>query len=199
MSVQDSIIEKAVYLFMRYGVKSVSMDDVARELGISKKTLYQHFTTKEELLIKTLEFHQGCELSAIGEIRSKSGNALQEIVEIARMITQQLQQMSPSLIFDLKKYHPEAWKVLEDMEHKHIYGIIRENLEKGIAQGLYRDDFNLEIMTRFYLGSFSMLIDDHLLPPGEFPRDKVFQEYIYHYLRGIASPMGMQYLEKYMF
>ncbi len=195
---QESILEKAVHLFMRYGVKSVSMDDLARELGISKKTLYQYFDTKETLLLRTLEFNQSCELGEIQKIKSRVDNALQEIVEIAKMVVTQLQQMSPSLIFDLKKYHPEAWRVLENMQLQHIYAVIKENLEKGIAQGLYRNDFDIEVMTRFYLSSFHNLIDEKLFPPVEFPRGKVFQEYIHHYLRGIVSPMGLRYLEKYL-
>lgn len=183
---------------MRYGVKSVSMDDLARELGISKKTLYQYFDTKETLLLQTLEFNQACELGEIQKIKARVDNALQEIVEIAKMVVSQLQQMSPSLIFDLKKYHPEAWKILENMQLKHIYEVIKENLEKGIAQGLYRSDFDLEVMTRFYLSSFHTLLDEKIFPSSEFPRGKVFQEFIRHYLRGIVSPTGLRYLEKYL-
>ena len=195
---QESILEKAVHLFMRYGVKSVSMDDLARELGISKKTLYQYFDTKETLLLRTLEFNQSCELGEIQKIKARVDNALQEVVEIARMVVSQLQQMSPSLIFDLKKYHPEAWKILEEMQLTHVYSLIKENLERGIAQGLYRSDFDLEVMARFYLSSFHTLLDEKNFPPQEFSRGKVFQEFIRHYLRGIVSPLGLKYLEKYL-
>jgi AcrR family transcriptional regulator len=198
MSTPTAILEKAEHLFMRYGVKSVSMDDVAREMGISKKTLYQYFSTKEELIIETLQYNQKCELTTIGAIRAKASNALEEMVEIARMIIRQLQQMSPSLIFDLKKYHPEAWKVMEAMERTHIYGILRENLENGIKQGLYRSEFNPDILARIYLTSINVVIDDQLFPPETYPTDQVFREYIHHYLRGIVSPTGAQFLEKYM-
>lgn len=182
---------------MRYGVKSVSMDDVARELGISKKTLYQYFATKEDLLIQTLQHNRRCELAHIADTLAKAGNALEEIVEIARMVIRSLQKISPSLIFDLKKYHPEAFKVLENTTRTDIYERIRANLEKGIAQGLYLPDLDVEIMARIHVNSFNLIMDERLFPDN-IPKDQVFREYIMHYLRGIISPLGLQYLQKYM-
>ena len=197
MDNQRTILEKAESLFMRYGVKSVSMDDVARELGISKKTLYQHFATKEDLLIQTLQHNRRCELAYIADTLAKAGNALEEIVEIAHMVIRSLKKISPSLIFDLKKYHPEAFKVLEDTTRTDIYERIRANLEKGIAQGLYLPHLDVEIMARIHVNSFNLIMDERLFPDN-IPKDQVFREYIMHYLRGIISPLGLQYLEKYM-
>lgn len=197
MDIQQVILEKAESLFMRYGVKSISMDDVARALGISKKTLYQHFATKEELLIQTLEHNRQCELALIQHTLTHSDNALVEIVEIAKMVIRQLERVSDSLIFDLKKYHPDAFKILEDTRRTHIYEHIRRNLEKGIQQGLYLDTLDIEIMARIHVNSFNLMMDDKLFPES-LPKHHIFREYILHYLRGIVTPLGLQYLEKYM-
>lgn len=182
---------------MRLGVKSVSMDDVARELGISKKTLYQYFPTKEDLIVRTLEFHRRCERDQIAEVLAHADNALDEMVSLAKMAIRQLQKISPSLIFDLKKYHPDAFRFLEESHRKEAFEHIRQNLEKGISQGLYLPGIHVDIMARIHVQSFNLLLDEQLFPE-DLPRAQILREYIMHYLRGLVTPMGLQYLEKYM-
>ena len=197
MEPQQQILEKAEGLFMRLGVKSVSMDDVARELGISKKTLYQYFPTKEDLIVRTLEFHRRCERDQIAEVLAHADNALDEMVSLAKMAIRQLQKISPSLIFDLKKYHPDAFRFLEESHRKEAFEHIRQNLEKGISQGLYLPGIHVDIMARIHVQSFNLLLDEQLFPE-DLPRAQILREYIMHYLRGLVTPVGLQYLEKYM-
>lgn len=194
---KQSILKKAEALFLRLGIKSVSMEDVAGELGISKKTLYQFFESKEDLLFQAMREHH-CERSEeVSSICKRSEDALQEILNIARVVILHIQQISPAAIFDLKKYYPEAWAMVEDLRRDHIYKVLRENIEKGIHQGLYREDIDPEIITRFYLSSISSFSDENLFPSVEFPRDRLFREFIFYHLRGVVSARGLEKLKEY--
>src|SRR6185369_7288393 len=107
--IKDRILKGAMELFMKYGVRSVSMDDIARHLSVSKKTLYQYFADKEEIVTTVAEFHLGHERNQYDSIRSVSENAIDELVKISVCIKKDLQKMNPALLFDLQKYHPKAW------------------------------------------------------------------------------------------
>ena len=195
---KDTILKKAEALFMRLGLKSVSMDDVARELGISKKTLYQFFDSKEDLIMQVISRHRCEESESVANICRESSDALREMLAIARHEIVQFQQMSPATIYDLKKYYPEAWRIVEHEQRDYIYGILKANIDRGIAEGLYRDDFNADILARLYVGSIHWLVDDELFPPTEFHWAQLYREFIYYHLRGIASGKGLKKLEAYI-
>ena len=106
----DDIIVKVSELYMKYGIKSVSMDDVARELGISKKTLYQHFTDKDELVQKVVDYHMDMQEQEMKKIACAGHNAIEELLMVSKNITQLLKQTNPSVTYDLQKYYPETWR-----------------------------------------------------------------------------------------
>ena len=192
------IMRRAEALFMRYGIKSVSMDDIARELGISKKTLYQFFENKEDLILRTIESHLHDEVCDMDLIQAGAANALQEIMLLARHIIGQFQELTPSVVYDLKKYYPEAWGMIDKMQREHVYQSILDNLKRGMTEGDYRRDLNPEIMARLHVGSLYLPIDQSLFPVREFQPDQVFKEYIYHFVRGVASEQGLDKMTKYL-
>ncbi len=192
------IISKAKSLFMRFGLKSVSMDDVTRELGISKKTLYQHFESKEDLIMQTIQRHQCAESEAVAQICRQATDALQEMLAIARHVIVQFQQMSQATIFDLKKYYPEAWHMVEQVQRDYIYKVLKTNIDRGISEGLYRSDFNSDILARLYVGSMHWLMDEELFPSSEFHWAQLYREFIHYHLRGIASDKGLEKLHAYI-
>lgn len=195
---RKQIMRRAESLFMRYGIKSVSMDDIARELGISKKTLYQFFENKEDLILKTIESHLQDEVCDMDLIISHATNALQEIMLLARHIIGQFQELTSSVVYDLKKYYPEAWNLIDHMQRDHVYKSILDNLKRGVAEGDYRSDLNPEIMARLHVGSLYLPIDQSLFPVREFQPDQVFKEYIYHFVRGVASEQGLVKINEYL-
>ena len=195
---KTSILRKAEMLFMRLGLKSISMDDVARELGISKKTLYQFFQSKEDLVLQTIQRHQCTEAEDIKRICEASTDALKEMLDIARHVLVQFQQMSPSTVFDLKKYYPEAWRIVEQVQREHVYGILKANMERGIREGLYRNDFDTNIMARLYVGSVRWLLDEELFPHAQFHWAQLYREFIHYHLRGIVSQEGLKKLKTYI-
>ena len=191
---KHTILKKAEELFLRFGVKSVSMDDLARDLGISKKTLYQLFESKEDLILQTIEQHQCEQEEAVNSLCRQDGDALEEIFNIVRRVLLHMRQVSPATIFDMKKYYPEAWSRIEQMQREHIYRVLRQNLENGIRQSLYREDIDPEIIARLYLGNIASLMNESLFPLEEFSRDRLYREFILYHLRGIVSAKGLERL-----
>src|ERR1035437_7762352 len=144
------IIEKAGKLFMQFGIRSQTMDDIARELGISKKTLYQYVTDKEDLVQKTFFLHFENEKCCIKTIHDNYVNAIEEMFEISKHVSEHLKVIHPSINYDVKKYHPNAWKIFLEYRNKFIYKTISENMEKGIKEELYRQNLNIPVLTRLY-------------------------------------------------
>lgn len=180
-------------LFMRCGIKSLTMDDIARELGISKKTLYLYCKDKEELIIKSFSNHFKCEEVFHEDIRSRNLNAIDEIFKISKHVAGMLQNLHPSVQYDLRKYYPEAWKIFSEYKKNFMLKCVAENMEKGKKEGLYRDTLNIPIVARFHIARIDVVFDGEVFPPNQFNFQEVFFELIRYHIRGIASPKGIDY------
>ncbi|MFI5173003.1 MAG: TetR/AcrR family transcriptional regulator [Chitinophagales bacterium] len=196
MSEEAKILERCERLFMRYGIKSVTMDDVSRELGISKKTLYQYFENKEQLVYKITVNHFESQNLTIHGILHNAKTAIDEMIGIAGWMNNMSKNLNPSLMFDLKKYHPESWQVFINHRNNEVYNSIKHNLERGIKEGLYREDLNVEIITRIYIARVEMFIDNEIFPYDKFPPEKTFSVFMDYHIRGIATQKGIKLLEK---
>lgn len=125
-----TILEKVHQLFMKYGLKSVSMDDISRQLGISKKTLYQCVENKRDLIKEVFQKHIEEEEAAISEIVAKSKDAVDEMIGIARFVTALLREISPTTLYDMQKYYGDIWGMMEALHQDHIYTVIKTNLDR---------------------------------------------------------------------
>ena len=150
-TLDNRILIKAESLFLRYGIKSVSMDDIARELGISKKTLYQSVENKKDLLMQVIQAHVANELEAMNTIQKEATDAIDEMLRITQYVLPTLRQMSPTVIYDMQKYYQEVWQLIEAYHNEEIFDMIKTNLERGINEDVYRDDFNTDIVAKLYL------------------------------------------------
>jgi TetR/AcrR family transcriptional regulator, cholesterol catabolism regulator len=193
---EQHIIEQAGRIFMRLGVRSVNMDDIAQHLRMSKKTIYQFVKDKNELVEKSVKQICDHHRASICGIREKGHNAIDENFEIARFIAGQLGQMHPSIHFDLQKYHPEAWDLLQRTERADIMECVTANMKKGIEEGLYREDLNIPVISRIYIARFDVTFDGQLFPASEFNFNEVVWELFLYHIRGIASDKGIRYLVK---
>ena len=196
MSEENKILDRCERLFMRYGIKSVTMDDVSHELGISKKTLYQYFENKEELVYKITLNHFTSQNHSIEQIIHHSKTAIDEMFGIAGWMNTLSKNLNPSLMFDLRKYHPQSWQVFINHRNNEVYNCIKHNLERGIHEGLYREDLNIEIITRIYIARVEMFIDNEIFPYDKFPPEKTFIVFMDYHIRGIATQKGIKLLEK---
>ncbi|RLD22732.1 MAG: hypothetical protein DRI69_00300 [Bacteroidetes bacterium] len=194
---REEVLEGAKELFLRYGIKSITMDDVAREMGISKKTLYQHVKNKTDLIERIIHQHIHDEKKCLSELPGQAHDAIEQVLMIAQYVVQILRGMRPTTMFDLKKYYRECWNMMEEFQHEYMYEMIRGNIEQGVKEGLYKDDLDADIIAKLYIGKTMLLTDEKLFPVGEYDRDKLFTEFIQYHLRGIVSEKGTKQLETY--
>ena len=191
---KDTII-KVSELYLKYGIKSVTMDDVARELSISKKTLYQYFKDKDELVKKVIEYHVSFLHKEMQNLISKKVNAIEELLLVSKFTSQFLKQINPSVTYDLKKYYPEIWKNINLGQRDHIFCSIKENMKKGIKEGLYRKDLNIDIIAHFYLFRIEMSQTFDLIAESKYSYEDIFNTSFNYHIRGIANQKGIDYLE----
>ncbi|MBP9151095.1 MAG: TetR/AcrR family transcriptional regulator [Flavobacteriales bacterium] len=191
----QNIIDQAIVLFMQYGVKSLTMDDIARHLGISKKTLYQVVSDKSELVTRGIQCYIDRDISQLNRMHIESENAIEEMFMIAQSMSGLLKQMHPSILFDLEKYYPKAFAQFEQYKLKDMLECVSQNIEDGIAQGYYRENINIPIVARLYIGRMDDIFDQKLFPASEYNIKDVYLEAIRYHIRGIASEKGMEYLK----
>lgn len=189
-----NILQGALGVFMRLGIKSVNMDDVAGNLGISKKTLYKYVTDKDDLVNKITRLHCEMEDRAMDAICARGLNAIDESFEMTTFIMGLLRQIHPSVLFDLQKYHPESMKEMMLNRQEKIKECISRNLEKGIQEGHYRDDLVVEIVCKIYLTVVTTLFTESSYTDKGHSLPRVYLEMFRYHIRGIASEKGLQYL-----
>lgn len=190
------LIERVEALFFKYGIKSLTMDDIANELGISKKTLYQLVESKDDLVLRVLTKHIGCRKDQCISMSTGSSNAIEEIFNVLEYNAQELGKMKTNIINDLQKYHHEAWIMIRKFHNEFVLKIIRENMLRGREEGLYRDNFDVNIIARMHLGAAFLLFDEELFPEGATQRVVLFKEFMMHFLHGIVSQKGLNYIKK---
>lgn len=196
MDLRENILTKARTMFMRYGIRSVTMDDLARDLGISKKTLYQHIDNKEDLIKQIFEYDMHEERQLVEELVKTSPNAIEEIFGLARYVIAQLRELSDTVVYDLQKYYGIIWKKMEALHQELTTQTIKENLKRGIEEGLYRKGLNIEIVAKLYSGNISLIIDEGLFPLKKFNKENLFRVFIKYHLHGIVSEKGLKYLKE---
>src|SRR5687768_17399717 len=131
INIKEKILKGAEDLFTKYGVRSISMDDIARHLSVSKKTLYQHFADKEDIVTMTCKAHLERNNKEFDQVRDNAKNAIEELANLSICLKRNMQDMNPSLLFDLQKYHPRAWGVWLNRKNKTIRELVVRNLRQG--------------------------------------------------------------------
>jgi TetR/AcrR family transcriptional regulator, cholesterol catabolism regulator len=181
---------------MRYGVKSMTMDDVARHLTISKKTLYQYVSDKNDLVLKSMSRIIEHEKAVAQHLCDAHKNAIDMLFALSKDVASKYNQMHPSVNYDLQKYHPEAWSLFREFQTKFVTDCIQENIERGIKQGLYRDNLDPFLIAHFYSSKLHMCSDGELFPADKYSFSKIHLEMMRYHIRGIASEKGLDYLKK---
>ncbi len=196
MEKKVEIISAATMLFMKYGIKSLTMDDISRRLGISKKTLYQYVTDKKDLVKQGVGLLIEHEKTMLCQALDGSKTAIDELIEVTRCVSSETGEMHPSVIFDLQKYHPDAWKLMENHKKNFIYNMMLENLKRGINEGYYRENLDPFIITNIYIG----MVDNMLNPENPIHKsmsiDNLHKEIIRYHIKGIANEKGLEYLKR---
>jgi TetR/AcrR family transcriptional regulator, cholesterol catabolism regulator len=173
------------------------MDDIANSLGISKKTIYQYYADKDELVdaVVDAEFTKNegiCEFD-----RQNSKNAIHEIFMAMDMVVEMFSSMNPSLIFDMQKYYPKAFQKFHKHKNDYLYNVIRDNIIRGVSEELYRQEMNVDIISRFRVESITIPFNPEFHNKMKYNMAQIEEEFIIHFLFGMASPKGYKMILKY--
>jgi TetR/AcrR family transcriptional regulator, cholesterol catabolism regulator len=189
---KENIIERASAQFLLLGIKSVSMDDICSDLGISKKTIYQIFPTKEMLVDLVITKFIDEEKAVILHLQEVSVNAVDEMTQVAEYAVSFFNQVRPILLHDLQKYYKHSWEKVLQMQSTFIKNQIKANLERGKSEGTYREDMDPEIISNLYVVKAKSLTGQHILSMSDQDRDKLIKQHMLYHIHGILSDAGRE-------
>ena len=197
MEVKDKIVAVADDLFMRLGIRSVTMDDVARELAMSKKTLYLYFDNKDHLVTAVAERHLEKEKEEFDEIAKTAENAIDELHRIAKCLRDHIVKMNPSTLYDIQKYHRNAWNLYLSFKNSFIRGNVEANIVKGKKEGYYRENINPAILSRFRVEQVQMIFDNKIFPTDQFEFAEVQMQLFDHFVHGLLTETGKELYQRF--
>ncbi len=193
----ERIIQGGEELFLTAGIKSVTMDDIAKHLGMSKKTIYQFFKDKNELVIALVKKKLQEDEDHMCALISKSGNVIEEMINMMKCSEDIFSRINPIVIHDMQKYHPQAWQQFQDFKATVIVRTLEELLTKGIQQGYIRPDIDVKIMARMRVMQVEMGFNTNIFPLAEFSPWKVQYQLLEHFNFGICTLKGFKLLDEY--
>jgi AcrR family transcriptional regulator len=190
------IIEGAHKLFTNNGIRNVSMDDVARSLGMSKKTIYQYVENKTDLLKHILDFIMENVETKISEIENRDLNAIDVLLDMSKIVGEKIMKFNPVVSFELEKYFPSVFETYKTRKKQMMKEFIRKNIEKGIREGYYRSDLNSEVVAHLYFEKIEDLYKPDILEQENFTFEDLFKVMFENHIRGISNEKGIKYFEK---
>jgi len=198
MTVQERILETALRMFRTIGIKNVTMFDIARECGISKKTVYEHFTDKAELIQAGIRTLLGTLREEMTNDRNEAADAIDEVIRTTANIQARARTMNPVMLYEVQKYHPEIAKEIEQFRRDAVLQNIRGNLQRGMEEGLFNSHFNIDIIARMRQLQLETVFDPLQYPAAEFELHEVMQELTTNYIMGIATLKGRKLAGQYL-
>jgi len=187
---RKEIAEKVCKLYREYGIKSVTMDDVSRSLGISKKTLYTYFSDKRDLVVGVMEVNEHNRAIDFSVPQKKNTNAIEELFFYYKIQVQMIKDHKPSFIYDLKKYYPDLFQNFQEKKRKRILENVRKNLVKGKKEGLYRKDMDESVISRLNLMRIEGIMNSTTFKLDEIVSPEFFSEVFKYHVYGIVNDAG---------
>ncbi|CAA6799628.1 MAG: Transcriptional regulator [uncultured Aureispira sp.] len=189
------IIDTSESLFKKYGIRSVTMTDIASKLGMSKKTLYVHIENKQDLVSKIMQRYISRNKEMCLCIQKEAKNALDELLKFSLYTQQQVDDINLSILYDLKKYYRLVWQLLDDFNRKEVLMMVETNLKKGVEEGLYRQDLDVSLVSRLHISLMPILSNEDLFPINDFPTQQLHREFMRYHIHGIVSEKGRELLK----
>ncbi len=189
------ILQAARDMFSEYGIRSVSIDDICKAVGISKKTLYQYFDNKAELVESLLMHEIEDVMKDVEGVKEQAANAIQALLLVSKTICRLSMHKKPSAAFDLKKYYPDLHKKFVSIKRQHAFEGIRMNMERGIKEGYYREDLNIELVANIYVQKIEQMHELEFSGERKFTADKIFEVMFENHIRGISNSKGIEVFE----
>ncbi|HEU4716283.1 MAG TPA: TetR/AcrR family transcriptional regulator [Bacteroidia bacterium] len=197
METKERIVSAAFELFFRYGIKSVTMDDIAKHLSMSKKTIYQFFRDKDEVVHTLMERALEEDHRDFENISKNSENVVESVFVMMKKMHDIFSNINPNIFYDLRKYHPKTWDLFHRFKTEFVMGMVESELEKGKKEGLVRADINSRVLSRLRGEEIEMGFDPSLFPPDKFRILDVQLALTEHFLYGICTLKGHKLINKY--
>ncbi|MEO6221347.1 MAG: TetR/AcrR family transcriptional regulator [Ginsengibacter sp.] len=197
MEVKDRIKQKADELYRKYGIKSVTMDEIASQLGVSKKTIYHSFSDKDELvdavIVDMLTYNREC----CQKDKARAQNAIQEVYLAMEMLQTMFENMNPSILFDIERNHPVTYEKFRQHKYKYLFQVVKDNIERGKKEELYRPEINSDVVAKVRLETMMLPFNEELFPKIDYSLVYLEQQLIEYYLFGLVSLKGYKLILKY--
>ena len=190
---REQILKGIAQLYMRYGIKSVTMDSIANELRISKKTLYEIFENKHDIVKMVVSTHIDNEKKIMEDIINTSENAIETMINISKSIIDIYSKLRPTVLYDLKRFYPDVWQLAEDFNNNYTRNMIEENLIQGKNEGYYRDEIEPEILSTLYTMQLKVFSDETEASLEKYDFNQLIRQFFEYHLYGIMSYKGVKY------
>lgn len=197
MADKKTVLEHAARMFLRNGIRVITMDDIANELGISKRTLYDIFESKELIISQIVDTHIENENSAFDKILKQSENSIDMMLKLSKFIFVMYNKLHPSVLSDLKKYYSVIWQRIEKFHNDSIRQIIEVNLKKGIEEQLYRSNIDPVIISMFYVKQLQLFSDEENIHFEKKSKTEVIEQFVDHNMYGLMTLKGTKYFEQH--
>jgi len=195
---REQIIEIATKAFLHYGFKNVTVDEIARQAGISKKTLYKEFSKKDDVVLASVQFYNERHWQEMLEIMDSSKNAIEELVGVFFHMAKMFKGMNPVCFIDLQRYYSKAFKYMENFKETKLHDCIKDNLDRGIQEGLFRENINAEIIATYRMESVFMLMHAGIFNKREHDLVEINKQIFELYMFGISTLKGHKLISKYL-
>jgi len=195
MDVRKRILTEATNLFFHYGIRNITMDAIAEKLGISKRTIYETFKDKNELLISCFEEYSKERYKVNEEIIKNSQNVLAAICSFIQSGAVAVDLLNPSFFSDMRKHYNDIWVLASKQQNEKNYNLAFRLLRKGINEGIFRKDINIDIVVKLILEQMKFLVDNEIFPKDKYSRSEVFKNMVINFIRGIATNKGIELID----
>ena len=189
----ERILNSALALYSKYGIKSITLDDLCRELGISKKTLYQHIDDKNDLIRKVIDYEISLQQKSMEKMFQSEINAIDELIYVNRMIHENQSIHNPTFYYDLKKYYPVVYAEWLEYKREKMFKMIHRNLEKGISEGLYRKELDSTVISKLHMSRTESMHTSEIIDEKELSTSRFINEVFSYHIHGICNENGLAY------
>lgn len=189
------LMDKIVDMFFEFGIRNLNMDDISRNLGISKKTLYQYFRSKEDLIMKLFEYDDAKWEAEFSKVQIEQLNAIDILFYASSMVAKQMNQLNPKLKFELRKYYEPIFNQFFNRKRSQIFDHISKNIQKGIREGLYRSDVNVELAAGLYVKNLVDMQNQDFCFVENITFEQIFETMFETHIRAISTAEGIAYFE----
>lgn len=193
-SMKDEILHTATELFLNQGFKSITMDDIAREMSISKKTIYTHYANKEAIIEASTYSLFTSICGGIDHICEFKKNPIEELYAIKKFVLEHLKGERTSPMYQLQKYYPKIHASLRKQQYDYMQNCMVDNIVRGVELGFFRENINIQFVARIYFTGMTGIKDGDIFPSSEFPQPLLYDMYLEYHLRGIVTPKGKELL-----